>query len=221
MGKIILILKDSMSKRSIFRSMFNTRLKGLNIHGNALDLGSGEKAPYRNFENLKHIEITTIGLQEDRFKPDIIHDLEKKLPIEKEAFDNVFAFNILEHVYNHKQLIKETYRVLKNPGNFFAVVPFIHRIHADPNDFFRYTHSSLHNLLSESGFHDIKIEPLGFGPFTAAYAQIQPVIPKWLAIFFIPILLLSILLDKLVNKIARKYSKKENYPLGYFITAKK
>lgn len=221
MGDISSVIKDSLSNSSIFRSLFYSRLRKLKVQGSVLDLGSGEKARYLRFNNLKNLEITTIGLEEDRFKPSITHNLEEKLPIGKEHFDNIFAFNILEHIYNHKQLIVECYRVLKKDGHIFIVVPFLVRIHADPNDFFRYSKSSLHNLLKEARFQIVSIEPLGFGPFTAGYFQVQPIIPRIMSFLLSPLLFVFIYLDKLVDRLARKSSKKENYPLGYFVIARK
>lgn len=36
----------------------------------------------------------------DSIKADIHHDLEKKLPFEDNPFDEVFAGQVIEHVYN-------------------------------------------------------------------------------------------------------------------------
>ena len=214
MNEFIAVLKDSLYKISIFRSLSNYNIKKIKISGNVLDIGSGEEATYHKFDNIRILDIKTIGLAVGSFHPTIIQDLEEKLPIAKESYDNIFAFNILEHIYNHSQLLNECYRILKNAGNIFIIAPFLYRIHADPDDFFRYTSHSLSKLLSETGFKNIKIKVLGLGPLTAAYSQVQPIIPKFLAILFLPVLMLSMALDKVIVRVSRKYTKKETFPLG-------
>ena len=42
-------------------------------------------------------------------------------------------------------------------------VPFLIPYHADPDDYFRYTHSSLERILRQTGFDNIKITKLGEG----------------------------------------------------------
>lgn len=46
-----------------------------------------------------------------------------ELPFKKDFFDVVVAFDVLEHISNHKSAIKEIYRVLKKNGFFVFSVP--------------------------------------------------------------------------------------------------
>ncbi len=43
-------------------------------------------------------------------------DLEKPLPFSNDSIEEIVLQNVLEHVVNHKQLLKECYRILKKDG---------------------------------------------------------------------------------------------------------
>ena len=98
----------------------------------------------------------------------LLANLEKSLPVRDESVQNVLMFNLLEHVYNFESLSREAYRVLQKGGNCYIFVPFLHRIHEDPNDYFRYSAQALSRFLKEAGFEKVEVESLGFGPFTTA-----------------------------------------------------
>jgi ubiquinone/menaquinone biosynthesis C-methylase UbiE len=76
----------------------------------------------------------------------------EKLPFEDNSVEIIFCFNVLEHIYNHKNVINEVYRVLKPNGKFYMSVPFLLNKHADPYDFYRYTDTTLDRLHNEVGF---------------------------------------------------------------------
>jgi hypothetical protein len=42
-------------------------------------------------------------------------------------------------------------------------IPFLIPYHADPDDYFRYTHSALNKILKNAGFKNIEINKLGEG----------------------------------------------------------
>ena len=50
-------------------------------------------------------------------------DLEKTYPHLIEQFDTVFALNVLEHVPDHEQAIRNCYKLLKPGGNLVILVP--------------------------------------------------------------------------------------------------
>jgi hypothetical protein len=123
----------------------------------------------------------------------------------------------MEHIYNYKNLINESYRVLQNDGKFIGAVPFLSSVHADPNDYFRYTRSALNKISNEVGFRDIKIEALGYGPFVVNYYTTAFLFPKFLRIF---LLISAILLDKIVFRL-KKIHGKEKYVLIYYFECEK
>ena len=93
------------------------------------------------------------------------------------------------------------------------------KIHYSPKDYFRFTDQLLEEELKEAGFTDIKIEPLGLGPFTNMYSALSDYFMKlssWINVFLI---FICIILDKIFYIFNKKFSK--FYPLGYFFVAKK
>ena len=96
------------------------------------------------------------------------------------------------------------------------MVPFLWRYHADPHDYFRFTHEALEKLMNENGFKDIQIITTGSGPFKV----ISSLISKF--ILFRPLIFLMYLISiKFDNIYLTKSRNKNTYPLGYYCTAKK
>jgi len=161
------------------------------------------------------MKVTSIDLLPDR-KPDIIADLEKPLPLEANSYDRVLCFNLLEHLYKPKNLLSEANRILKSSGELIGYVPFLVKFHPDPNDYFRYTEQALHKILEESGFSKIKIKFVGRGQATAAWSQIEHILPKFIRW---PITYLAFALDDLILEYKPIFRNK--YALGYIFHATK
>lgn len=51
-------------------------------------------------------------------------DLNNNLPLNHESYSTIFAFDIMEHLNNPGNLVKEAYRILKKGGKFYASVPY-------------------------------------------------------------------------------------------------
>ena len=169
----------------------------MKVNGKILDLGAGRNRPsyYRFLDIENRSEIVTVDISAEK-NPDVVADLEGPFPFRSESFDCIFAFNLLEHIYDYENLLNEAYRVLKNGGYMYGVVPFLVNVHGDPHDYFRYTETALSKMLNEVGFWDINTKALGFGPFTAAYSQIQSYIPQ---ILRIPFIFLGIVIDRIIK----------------------
>ena len=107
--------------------------------------------------------------------------------------------NTLEHVYNHQSFLNNISRCLNDGGRIEGVVPFLHHYHADPDDYFRYTHSALKRILANAGFEDIHITKLGKGGFTVSAGMISRILK------FKPIVWIwwmnAIMLDFVLSKI--------------------
>ena len=92
-------------------------MRQIKLDGDILDLGSGgTKGSYHRFIAYQEpYKIKYTDLYKNTDNPDtIILDLEKEFPIKENSFDNITCFNVLEHIYNHHNLIGESYRVLKH-----------------------------------------------------------------------------------------------------------
>jgi SAM-dependent methyltransferase len=87
------------------------------------------------------------------------------LPFRAGAFDAVKATEVLEHVPDVAGALRECGRVLRPGGRLIITVPFLERLHGDPDDFARYTASMWQRLLVEAGLTPLAIAPQG-GYFT-------------------------------------------------------
>lgn len=92
---------------------------------------------------------------------EIITDLSKELPLLDEVCDIVLATNFLEHTPNPIFSIQESFRILRPNGQYIGIVPFLVGVHQRPYDFFRYTDIQLTNMLTEAGFNEVEVIPLG------------------------------------------------------------
>ncbi|MFA4952610.1 MAG: class I SAM-dependent methyltransferase [Candidatus Pacearchaeota archaeon] len=85
-----------------------------------LDVGAGEK-PLEKFlpENIKY---SSLDIDPKR-NPDIVANLEKKLPIKDRSYDFVIASEVLEHTIYPKKIVKELKRITKNGGFIIISMP--------------------------------------------------------------------------------------------------
>lgn len=211
------IISQTMRGKTINRLLMNASLRKYQLHGKVLDLGAGTiRSSYFDFFQAKSkYTITSVDISAER-KPDVTADLERPLPLESHLYDFVLCFNLLEHVYDHKQLLAEIGRVLKPGGALIGYVPFLVKYHPDPNDYYRYTEQGLKRLFQDAGFPQSAIEYIGRGPLTAAWAQIEYSVPRFLRWIVTSVVFW---LDAVLLKYKPVFKK--TYALGYtFIAAK-
>ncbi|MBU3922902.1 class I SAM-dependent methyltransferase [Patescibacteria group bacterium] len=211
------LIKETLRGKSLPRILINNRMKKTQeLQGRILALASGNKRPsvYRFLKINKNAKIVSVDISKER-NPDFIADLEKPFPFKNNEFDCITCFNLLEHIFDHKNVINESYRSLKEGGRFIGTIPFLGSVHADPDDYFRYTKSTLEKLFKE--FKQVNIEALGYGPFSVNYYMIASAFPK---ILRIPLLFFAILSDKIVVKFKKNHGK-DKYVLMYYFECKK
>lgn len=203
---------------TLWRKLTYKKLETEKLEGLILDLGGAKNAEYHNLIKGSH-EIRVVNLDE-RYGYDLFFDLEGSFPVEKESYDNILAINVLEHIYNYQNFLIESNRILKREGKIIIAIPFLHQIHPCPKDFWRFTNFSLEKILTEAGFKNIVVEPLGYGLFSAVYNQAYSI--QKIKMLRIASEKFCIFLDKIYKIIKpNNYQGKIFYPLGYYVTAKK
>ena len=124
----------------------------LKFSGNLIDIGCGDK-PYeylfRNVTKYEGLEISSTV--HTSTKAEFSYD-GRTLPFNKETYESVFLSEVLEHVFNPDEFLKEINRVMTPNGKLFITVPFIWDEHEQPYDFARYSSFGIHHLLKKNGF---------------------------------------------------------------------
>jgi SAM-dependent methyltransferase len=217
-------IKELLKGKTLWRVLGNIQFENVDLRGKkGIDLGSKSDGAslYRYIKVNDQTNITFTDINPVAKKSVIKIDLEKKINLESDEYDVVILNNTLEHIYNHQNCINESFRILKKNGTCVGSVPFIKRIHYDPDDYFRYTSSSLKRIFMEAGFKDIHIKALGYGPLTASASYVVPLL-KFNILKCITYLI-AISFDKILNYIMPEKDniKSEHFPLGYFFIVKK
>ena len=93
-------------------------------------------------------------------------NLEKNHPEMIGRFDTIFALNVVEHISDHEQAIKNAMKMLRKGGKVVILVPafqFLFNEFDEQLDHFRrYTQKSLRTLLESSGFEVIHWQYFNF-----------------------------------------------------------
>lgn len=134
------------------------------IKGICLDIGSGN-SPYKRYLDVdKYISIDKKDTKAVSYKENEnqINADARNLPLDSNYADTVLLNQVLEHIYEYEQVLKEIKRVLKPKGKFIISVPFIYHIHAEPNDYFRFSEYGIKQLLKNEGFKIVEFRYNGY-----------------------------------------------------------
>lgn len=123
--------------------------------GKMLDVGCGSK-PYRAL--FSNVELY-VGLDMPSVPEADIHADGQFLPFCGESFDTVTLNQVLEHVPEPAQLMREVARVLRPEGVLILTTPQTWGLHLEPYDFYRYTRYGLGYLADRAGLAVIEIAP--------------------------------------------------------------
>jgi len=211
-------LIQGVGKVSVLRALQNELIKTENIRGKVLDYGGGKKSSYVSFIQCE--EIVSINIKQD-LSPTHIIEIGDPIPETDSKFDSIICFNTLEHIFEPEYVIEEFTRVLKDKGKLYLTTPFMMRIHANPDDYFRPTPSWYRKVLLKNSFCNIEVYPLSWGPFSTAYFSGN--MPGPFKIFFLRVF---IFIDYFYIKL-RHFKNKEisehhySNPLAYFVIAQK
>jgi len=133
------------------------------VTGMVLDLGCGSR-PYEAFFNGRvkrwvGADYPASGHPAAQ-KLDVVADA-MKLPLAAESFDTVLCTQVLEHVPEPMDVLREAWRVLRPGGHLVLTAPQYNALHGEPQDFFRYTKYGLDHMARSAGFAVKGIEPIG------------------------------------------------------------
>jgi SAM-dependent methyltransferase len=208
---------------TILREEEHKALKGIELSGKVLDLGGDKRSEYKNLF-VGDFKITTVDIN-PKADPDITANLEEPLPIADASYDAALLINVLEHIYEFKQVISETSRVLVSGGKVVIVVPYMFPNHPSPGDYHRFSQTALEKLLNAAGFEEIEVKALGSGVYAARLLFLERLLPSSLQNFFAPIShTVARINDGFMTSIAntsRKKYRASDYALGFLVTARK
>jgi len=152
-----------------------------NAHGDVLDVGAGAQ-PYRPLlppgARYRAIDVAVAGEAFGYDLPDIEYYEGDVWPVQDASVDTVLATETLEHVPEPAVFLAEARRVLRPGGRIVLTVPFAARWHYIPHDYWRYTPSSLRNLLEAADFGEVIVHARGNETTVACYKAMALVLPK-------------------------------------------
>ena len=152
--------------KKLFRTehQVDTLLAKVNLSPNArvLDYGCGKAATLKALRNNRDDvvpHVFDVGNQYRDFWNDFVraeNQTVNEVPEEWAGhFDAVISFFVLEHVAEPKAFVGEAYRLLRDGGTFYFLVPNLFANSADlvvADHVNHFSESSLHRLLSDAGF---------------------------------------------------------------------
>ncbi len=209
---MLFIFKKILAGQSVLRIMMNLGFRSVALTGRVVDIGGGRKPDYFGYFDMK-AATSTEALDGSISGIDFETDA---LPYADGSIDTALCANVLEHVYDHRFLVGEMYRILKPGGQLIGFVPFLIQYHPDPHDYFRYTKEALMRIFSDAGFADVTIREVGGGPFMTNFNNIMLSVPRQVAA---ALFLIYWPLDRLFLRVRPKV--RERYPLGFIFTMRK
>lgn len=202
----------SQSRYSISRILQNNRIALEDFSGDGIELGGvrgirkGACNFAKGYSSWKFLNFSPST------SPDILADLNHKLPIPDESFDFIVAANTFEHVYNLNNALKEAFRILKKGGKLIAITPFLFQVHGAPDDFHRPTRSCWQCMLEDAGFkaNNISIEELYIDAYTSKLSIFDNQLSQKQRFIFRNIFFLPILFKKIDRT-------NDSFPLSYYV----
>jgi SAM-dependent methyltransferase len=125
------------------------------VRGDLLDVGCGRRPYEKTFFAGARKYIGTDYLS-GCSHPDVISSA-LQIPFAANTFDTVVSTEVLEHVPDPLQAMREMRRVLKPGGFLILSTPMYWPRHEVPYDFFRYPYDGILHLVKESGLQLTKL----------------------------------------------------------------
>lgn len=163
-----------MSYRSLRRRYLDAALTTLTATwgGDIVDIGGERVGERGNFLLLEgeRIRRTVVNLDPSALPDELASAT--NLPFQDESFDFALLCETLEHLSEPEAALLELSRVLKVSGVAIVSMPFIYRIHGDPDDYQRWTESKLETVAKRAGLSVDSFLWLG-GGLAATFDAVQ------------------------------------------------
>ncbi|KAF0111871.1 MAG: type 11 methyltransferase [Chloroflexi bacterium] len=114
-----------------------------------LDVGAGHGDFADIFKGRNYYALDIVPYPE----VDVVADLGKINPFKDNSFDMVVMMNVLEHVYESRELLNSIAKIVAPGGSIVIAVPFLLKVHQAPFDFSRFTPYFLEKMAAEAGLY--------------------------------------------------------------------
>lgn len=114
------------------------------LTGNVIELGSAGLGRSTLALLTESYQLSNLYPREGMLQLDMLD-----LDLEDDSLDGIVSEVMLEHVPDPFLALRETHRVLKPGGTFVLVVPWMYPFHGAPDDYFRFSKSSIDTMLSD------------------------------------------------------------------------
>jgi SAM-dependent methyltransferase len=198
------------------RKTLKDRLSQLEQGSRGLNVGSGSTVLHPRLVNI------------DILPAPGVHVLatSEQLPFPDGVFDLVMSQEVLEHVRDPFESMREMKRVLKQAGVLYCQVPFVIGYHPGPTDFWRFTREGVCQLVEQAGLECGEVI-MAVGPGTGAYriiVEFLATVAAWIAsALYLPAKgLLAIILYPLkwLDPILSGSTSADRVAGGYLVTAR-
>jgi SAM-dependent methyltransferase len=104
-----------------------------------------KKFPFKSYVNVTYPEFDVTNINEKYIN----------------KYNIIIAEQVFEHVRNPIKGLENIFSMLKSNGYFLISTPFFLKVHAAPDDYWRWTPEGLKSILTDCGFQIIKIDSWG------------------------------------------------------------
>ncbi len=193
--------------------------------GRLLDLGCGHVPLYEIYRDsvLENVCVDWDNTLHVNPFLDQTVDLIENWPFEPASFDTVLLTDVLEHIAEPMNVMRQIAAILRPGGKLILGVPFFYWLHEQPHDYYRYTKHALRRFCELAGLRVVELESYGGLPevLLDLTSKGLELLPRPLKVSLRP-------LHTLVSRISESTScqklsnwSKEEFPLGYILIAEK